>query len=197
MRRIFAVSFALLFSSLLSAQSFRAGLRGGLAGTQVNGDRLTGYNKGGLIFGGFVNRKLTEHLSAQFEIIYIQKGSRKPTSEIDNSYYLLRVNYIEVPLMLQWFMNKKIGIAAGPSFGSLLSSHEENEWGEFNSGGSFKKFELSANAGLIYRFSDHFMFDARYSASMTTIRPFPGQTTAFFDRGQYNIVLQFCLLYAF
>jgi hypothetical protein len=187
----------LFYTSCSLAQEFNGGLRVGIAGSQVNGDRLSGFDKGGIIFGGFVNRKLSEHFNAQMEIVYIQKGSRKPTDQMTNTFYLLRLNYIEVPLMLHWFVSKKIALTAGPSVGTLIGSHEENEYQVFESGSQFKKFELSANAGIIYRLSDKWNFDGRYSASLSTIRPFPGVSTAFFDQGQYNIVIEFSLLYSF
>lgn len=192
--------FLLLFfliGTVSFAQDFDAGFRLGIAGSQVNGDKLVGFNKAGIIAGAFVSRKLSSHFSVQMEMAYVQKGSRKPTSEIDNSFYLLRVNYIEIPLMLQWKVASKLALTAGSSFGTLISSHEENEWGVFDSGSQFKKFEVSANAGIVYSLGDHWSFDGRYSASMTTIRPFPGVATAFFDRGQYNELIEFSLLYRF
>lgn len=196
MFKVLAILSFFLVSMSSIAQDFKAGLRGGIVGSQVNGDRLSGFDKGGPLFGGFVNRKLPHSFSAQMEIVFIQKGSRKPTDEF-NSFYLLRLNYIEVPVLLQFNLTNKLTLQAGPSFGTLISSHEENEFQVFNSFSQFKKLEIAANGGVIYKLSDHFAFDARYSASMSTIRPFPGVTTAFFDRGQYNIAIEFSLMYSF
>ena len=183
-------------SHSLFSQNFNAGMRFGVCASQVDGDRLVGFDKAGVIGGLFVNRDLSKSFTLQMEMVYIQKGSRKPT-DINNSFYLLRVNYVEVPLILQWHLTPKFSLAAGPSFATLVGSHEENEYGVFNSNSSFKKFELSGNFGLVYKLSDNWSFDGRYNNSLTTIRPFPGVTTAFFDRGQYNVSIQLSLLYSF
>lgn len=191
--------FYLLFffvCSFACAQDFNAGIRAGIAGTQVNGDKLSGFNKAGIIAGGFVNRKLSDHFTMQMEIVYIQKGSRKPVDEF-NTFYRMRVHYIQVPLILRWHLTKKLDLTGGPSFGSLIFSQENDEYGVYLNALEFKKFEMSYNGGAIYRLSDTWSFDARYSHSITTIRPYPGPNFDFFDKGQYNVLIEFTLLYQF
>ena len=52
-------------------QDFKGGIILGLSTSQVSGDDLAGFNKAGLIFGGFTNRILSSRNSLQLEIIYI------------------------------------------------------------------------------------------------------------------------------
>lgn len=188
--------FFIFTTHFLFAQSFNAGLRFGVSGSQVNGDNLTGFNKAGLLAGAFVNRNFSDHFSMQMEMIYIQKGSRKPT-DIYNNYYRLRVHYIEVPLLVLFHASKKIDFTAGPSFSTLIFSEENDEFGVFRDSPPFKKFELSGNAGIIYKLDDKWSFDGRYSHSITTIRPYPGTFSTFFDRGQYNVLIEFSMVYQF
>ncbi len=183
-------------TNFLFAQNFNAGLRIGVCGSQVDGDDLGGYNKAGLIAGAYVSRKFSEHFTLQMEMVYIQKGSRKPT-DLNNSYYRLRVHYVEVPLLVHFHVSKKIDLTAGPSFGTLIFSEENDEFGVFPNSPSFKKFELSGNVGIVYKLNDKWSFDARYSHSITTIRPFPGSYSTFFDRGQYNFLVEFSFIYQF
>ena len=194
----FKILFLFFFTAadFLVAQNFNAGFRIGVCGSQVNGDNLSGYNKAGLIAGAFVNRNFSDHFSIQMEMIYIQKGSRKPT-DINNDYYRLRVHYIEVPLLVVFHASKKIDFTLGPSFGTLIFSEENDEFGVFRDTPPFKKFELSGNAGIVYKLSDNWSLDGRYSNSLTTIRPYPGVYSTFFDRGQYNLLLEFSLMYKF
>src|SRR5258706_10632378 len=96
--RIFFLFF-ILITNLIYAQNFNAGLRFGIDGSQVNGDNLSGFNKAGIIAGAYVSRKFSDLISLQMEMVYIQKGSRKPT-DMNNSYYRLRVHYIEVPVLV-------------------------------------------------------------------------------------------------
>lgn len=194
--RSFILILFLLFSEILSAQNFDAGIRMGFCGSQVNGDNLSGFDKVGLIGGAFVRRKLTENIALQMEMVFIQKGSRKPTDDFNN-FYRLRVHYIEVPLLLLYNVSKKITFTGGPSFGTLIFSAEDDQFGLYRNSIPFKKYELAGNGGLIYKISDNWAFDARYSHSISTIRPFPGASLTFFDKGQYNVLIEFSLLYGF
>ncbi len=181
----FAILLFLFMPNLILAEGFDAGIRGGIIGSQVDGDKYEGFNKVGITAGIFVKRKLSDLFSLQLELNYIQKGSRKPTNMDDNTYYLMRVNYVEVPLLLQWHTSKSIDIFGGPSFGKLLNSYEETEFGSFT-GPAFEKYELAARIGISYKLSDQWSVDGRYCNSITTIRPFPGGYSPFFDKGQYN-----------
>ena len=130
------------------------------------------------------------------EMTFIQKGSRMPTDEF-NQYYLMRLGYIDVPVLCIYHVSKKFALNAGPSFGFLISHSEEDQLGEFKDTPPFKKFELAGNIGVMYGLSDHWTFDFRYSHSITTIRPYTAGYTTFFDKGQYNVVLEASLLYQF
>jgi len=195
---------SLLFSLALcffcaDAQNFHAGITGGLSATQVAGDGLSGFNKAGVIIGGFVNRKLSESTALQMEIIFIQKGSRMPVQpDNDNIFYVMRLSYFEVPLLFKWQATPKFNFEAGPSFGALVFSEEENELGVINGLPPFKKTEISGNIGLSYPLGEHLNVNSRFSTSILPIRPFPGGFSfAYFDRGQYNTVLMFTLQYQF
>ena len=192
-----AISVILLLISLsLNAQEFNAGIRFGGVGSQVNGDGLEGFDKAGVLFGAYVKRDLSEKFSMQMEMVFIQKGSRMPTTDL-NQYYLMRLSYIEIPVLFIYHAGKKLGFHATPSFGVLIADHEETEMGTIDERPDFKKFEFAANVGVIYDLSDHWTFDFRYSHSITTIRPYIAGYTSFFDKGQYNVVLEMSLMYAF
>jgi len=98
------------------AQKFNGGAMIGMAATQVAGDTYSGFNKAGPIAGFFVNLNASERSTFQLELFYIQKGSRKNADAVTGDYdsYLLRLNYIEMPLLYQlkfgWF-----AIEAGPA----------------------------------------------------------------------------------
>lgn len=193
----FFLTLALVFLFFLSSgQSFNGGLRIGISASQVNGDRLQGFDKVGLIGGGFVNRYFSENFAVQMEIIFIQKGSRKPT-DLNNQYYRLRVHYIEVPVLARIRVSKSFEITAGPAYGTLIFSEENDQFGIFRYSPPFRKYELSAHIGAIYKLSEKWHVDGRYSRSISTIRPFPGAINSFFDEGQYNEVIELSLLRSF
>ncbi|HNS12769.1 MAG TPA: porin family protein [Bacteroidia bacterium] len=182
----------------LQAQDFHAGLRFGMSATQVSGDNLSGFDKAGVLGGAFVNRDFSQKISVQMEMIFIQKGSRKPVSTIDNSYYRMRLHYIEVPLLLQFHPTKKICIEGGLSAGVLIFSREDNQLGDIAYTPPFNKMEIASHFGVQFVFSEHWALDLRHSGSLNPVRNFQGSYNYnYFDRGQYNSTLQLSMEYTF
>lgn len=180
-------------------QRFKAGLIGGLSTTQVAGDQLSGFNKVGVIAGGFVNNPVSDKSSIQMEIIFIQKGSRKPLQpDKDNEHYVMRLAYFEVPVLFKYQVSSKINVELGLSIGALMFSEEEDQLGLQRNKPAFNKTDFSGIIGLTYPISDQLFFNLRLSNSIVPIRDFAsGYSFAFFDRGQYNTVLAFTLHYQF
>lgn len=191
---VFVFSF-----QMLRAQNFHAGVIAGISATQVAGDALSGFNKAGVIAGGFVNRSLSEGTSLQMEIFFIQKGSRMPVQpDNDNKFYVMRLSYFDVPLLFQWQAIPKFNIEFGPSIGALVFSEEENERGVFTADPPFKKIDLSGNIGFSYPLTEKLFFNSRFSNSIIPIRYVAfGYQFLGFDPGQYNTVLAFTLHYQF
>lgn len=190
--------FSTVFISGAGAQDFNGGLRLGMCASQVSGDNLSGYDKAGILGGAYVNRSFSEKISVQMEMIFIQKGSRSTVSKIDNSYYRMRLHYLEVPLLFQFHAGKKIVLEAGVSAGTLIFSEENNQLGPISGTPPFKKMEIASQLGLQFVFSDNWAVDLRYSGSLTPVRPFEGSYNYnYFDQGQYNSTLQLSLEYTF
>jgi len=76
MRRILTI-FILFLAVNGFSQTFKSGLLFGVSAAQVEGDGYGGYNKAGVILGGFTNTEFSKKISLQFEIAYIGKGARK------------------------------------------------------------------------------------------------------------------------
>jgi Outer membrane protein beta-barrel domain len=195
MKKSLIVLFLLVFShynTIAQQQRFRAGLKAGMSTTQVEGDTYTGFNKLGFAGGAFVNAKLNEKWSAQFELLYIQKGS-KHMGDIkvsDFSYYTMKLNYMEVPVLLKYHQ-KKFSYEAGPAFGYLISAKESNYYGSITSAVPFKTTEISFGIGMNYSFSNNWGINCRYSNSLFSIRTFnPGASIWY---GQRNNVIALTL----
>ena len=189
----------IIFSScqLVSGQKFNAGVFSGLSISQVDGDHLSGFNKAGIKAGGFVSRKIGEKVHLQFEIAFIQKGSRRPLSK-DGVFYLMRLNYIEVPLLVSYKIGSKWSIEAGPAFATLVSTFEEDQLGEITNAPTFNRNDYLACGGANYLISGHLLFNVRYSYSVASIRNSSDNKFYFYSSGrQYNKVLAFSLAYQF
>ena len=193
-----AISLYFLFASgSLKGQVFNAGITAGINISQVEGDGFAGYNKAGPLFGLFVNTFFREYFAWQMEILYASKGSRLRTTLEDPRYYRIDLGYIEIPLMLRYFINSGLSAEAGLSGGNLFRSREEDELGELPVSLPFRKTEFAAQGGMVYMLTDKLSAGARLSFSLFPVREHAGGGKYWFNRGQNNNVLSFTLKYQF
>jgi hypothetical protein len=195
MRVIFAIIIIFILSGLgvLKAQNFKGEIYAGAVGSQVSGDELSGFNKGGFAIGAGVRLHIDEKSSIGFRLGYIQKGSRKPSAEENGipSFYLLRLNYIEMPILYRYRTGKKLYFEAGPSLGYLFSAHEEDQFGEMPYMKPFLKFDLGATAILGYPLGKDWDFQFGFIQSVLPIREHGSGSTYRLNKGQYNTVISF------
>lgn len=154
-----------------SAQRFQGGLLGGFISSQVDGDMAAGYNKVGIQAGAFVRYQLYDKIAMQTEMRFIMKGALENRANTDGYYYQSKLNYVEMPFT---FMIKqgKFHFEAGPALGILVSSKEEDAYGELNLGTypPFKRIEVSAIGGFFYDVTKKFVINFRMQYSMTPVR---------------------------
>jgi Outer membrane protein beta-barrel domain len=196
---LFIVLTSLLLPFTGKAQLFRAEITGGIAGSQVSGDELSGFNKAGIYTGLGVRSNLNKEFELGFRIIYFQKGSRQrlKSDEPDSSFYLLRLNYMEIPLTLRYAISKSFYIEAGPSLGYLVKSSEQDEQGELNFRRPFSKFDLSITGCFGYIITENLDFNLGYFQSIVPIREHASGAIYRLNQGQFSSVLTFTLLYTF
>lgn len=173
----------------------------GLSASQVAGDSYSGFNKAGPIGGFFINLEASDHSRFQMELYYIQKGSKKNANAVEGDYesYLLRLNYIEMPLLYQynfgWF-----AIEAGPAVAFTMSGYEENN-GEDVQADDFAFATFQLHFGVVFTIADNWKIDIRTNNSFTNLRQdtHTGHVRRIFPNnyGQFNDVLQFTLAYQF
>jgi hypothetical protein len=185
-----------------SSQQFNGGMMAGIAATQVAGDTYSGFRKAGIFVGGYVNLEVAKHSAFQMELEFFQKGSRvNPDSSNNYNQYLFRTNYIELPVLYQYRINKRFKLEAGPSMGVLISWYEERYSEEIKGGIPPARFTLQINAGLYVYITERLTFNFRTNNSLLNIRSenttgdviriFPG------NFGQFNDCLVMSLFYQF
>lgn len=181
------------------AQRFDAGFVCGLAATQVDGDGNGGYNKAGPIAGIWVGRSLSPALYARMELRYIQKGSYAKNVEdgVSTSFYRMRLNYFEIPLILGYRLKNGFNPLVGLSGGYLITAKEMNQYGSFppEEIQKFHKVEFAGLFGLEYNRSEHWSFYGIFTYSLIPIRPHKDNLTYRWDHGQYNRVLELVARY--
>lgn len=201
MRLLLLFIFTYIFVFNIDAQSFNIGVLAGVNASQISGDNYSGFNKAGVLVGFYSNVDVSEDINLQFEINYSQKGSRKnpDTENGDTEFFLLRLDYVEVPVMIRWKLNR-LKIEAGLYYGRLINEYIEDENGTFSipeNLNQFKEFDLGGLFGLNYHLSDHFIMNWRYSNSFIPVRDFDSGASYRFNSGMLISYLSFSIRYEF
>ena len=195
MKKIF---FLIIFIGSINycslSQEFNAGISAGISTSQVSGDNLAGFNKAGIILGGFVNRKINNLLMVQIEMIYIQKGSSNPNQNINNLADI-HLDYIEIPLLAIIKNSEKISIEGGVHCSALIDGYYQDLYGELENQTSFDSFELGAIIGISYNLSSKISLNTRLCNSIIPIAEHASGQTYKFNKGKYNTGLNFILKY--
>lgn len=165
--------FILLFAPTVSlAQGFGGGLYGGISTSQVTGDNIGGFNKVGGWGGAFTDYRFTPRSTIQFELSFIQKGSRQaPTVKNNGVLYVNNQNYLELPILYRWYGIKNMSIEMGTQVGYLINAIERDNSGEIRGAIPHRQVEWSAAAGLSYYFwKGKIEVNARYANSILSMK---------------------------
>lgn len=170
------IIFLLVVSSLLvwkaSAQAFKAEIIGGFNLSQVDGDETAGFRKLGLNTGLGVVLPLDKNWSLSFETLYNQKGSRLGKQYLDSldGSYLLRMNYAEVPFMVQYTDRDFMTAGLGFSWGRLVSIQEWKNGYRVDSvtllNGPFSRNDYQVFGDFRFRIYKNLRINARYGYSL-------------------------------
>lgn len=134
--------------------------------------------KAGLILGGFVRMPIGSNLTLQPELVYSAEGSvqdGKYGNVNDNNYaqiFNVSLNYLQVPVMLQYNTNGGFYVEAGPQFGLLLKAERKYSFPGSTSVTTdlkdvSKGFAFGLGGGLGYNFKGGFGVGAQYTARLS------------------------------
>ena len=188
----------------IQAQDFGGGVILGLSTSQVGGDDLAGFHKAGLLLGVFANKSITELLSFQMEMTYIQKGSNNPNmNNVEHPNYSkqdISLSYIEVPLLLQYHQSDKLKIEGGVLTAYLVDGHYNDLSGKMpNPINPFISYDIGLLLGIDYKYSENISLNTRIGNSILPIgsEDYENQVYNSSKKGKYNSVLSFALHYNF
>ena len=178
------------------AQNFGGGLIAGISTSQVSGDQLGGFNKVGFLVGAFTNTSISQLLSLQMEMTYIEKGSNNPKMN-KNQIQDISLSYIEVPISVNYYQTEMTSFEVGIQTAFLLNFSDNDLYGPIPSNQSipFNKFDLGAFIGMSHDLTDKIKLNSRISNSVLPVRPHASGAIYQLNRGQYNSVLSFTIHY--
>lgn len=161
-------------------RKFYGGIVAGMNVSTVERDNFGGYHLPGLNAGAIVYWHFIPALNISLELLYAQKGAKgvntsySPYAGTFYEKYTMRLNYMEVPLILHYMVSPKLQIGGGGSYSALMSSKETYETiypAYINPDLSpFEKYEIDLIASgsmLLYK---GLMLNVRYQYSVTPVR---------------------------
>lgn len=208
---IFAVSVSLLCIIQVNAQADSTrpslGIKGGVNISTIAGDDVgdldsrTSFN-----FGIFMEIPLSERLSFQPELLYSGQGYTIQSNNQNNIFDTgenveYQLGYIQVPLMVKFYLVEGLSIEAGPQIGFKLSEKINTSPG--SEGGEtvidpddsyIKNFDTSLALGASYKFNSGFFLSGRYTYGLMNIYK---DNTIFENVDARNAVWQFGLGFGF
>jgi len=169
MKKISLYLSTLFITASIFAQQSAIGLKAGLNVSNLSnssgydmGSRL-GFN-GGLLAHVHLNRSL----ALQPEAVYSSQGAKYT---VNGDEHALSLNYINIPLQLQYMFDNGFRLQTGPQVGFLAGVKDkigDNETGYFTSQ-DFKTVDFSWSAGLGYLSTSGLGVDARYNFGISDI----------------------------
>lgn len=202
----------LFFGMTITAQTekVKVGVKAGLnlAALTFDESELNSSNKTGFTAGVMVEVPLTKNFSLQPELLYSQQGTKISFSDPDvtNSQFksTIDLNYLNIPVMLKYYVVKGLSIQAGPQIGILLKAnnkYQDNFLGYENKETlNLKEYstgiDTSVNFGLGYQFKDKFYTDLRYNVSYSNVFK-EGDANHFINNDMKNRVFQITIGYFF
>lgn len=203
--KLLTLLFLLFFCVSAHSQAFYGGLALGGVTSQVDGDHNNGFHKVGFTAGAFVGLELTDIFEVQFEVKYIQKGSRADAE--DPYQFLIRLDYVELPLVASanlGFINVNghklnwISLEAGASVDVLAYTNQKNN-GASESSNRWKRVCLNGILGLKFNVVDKkLQLGARVITSINSAYAgnFYGKGALRFGQwGAFNDVFEIVLYY--
>ena len=164
-----------------------AGLKAGLNRCEIINDGHRGFYKNGLNGGALVGVQIAKKWTSQVETLFSFKGCHNKNQSGVTDPYLVRLYYIDFPLLFQYHQ-KKISYELGLGFGYLREQRIAIPYRGITNDFTdrFNRTEQSGIAGIAYAFNDNFGIDFRYSISILPIRKVPAN--------QYNSVFTLSLM---
>lgn len=168
---ILSAILASFFFSFANAQGFGVGVKVGTNINKIQGQSFKDEFTYGYSAGAYADIKLGSKWSIQPEVLFNQVSadtSDKFSDLVDlNSGKVskIKLNYLSIPLLLNYNISKGISLQAGPQYG-ILMSQDRNLLEDGKE--AFKKGDFSLLGGLQIKFSSIRLY-GRYAVGLNNI----------------------------
>lgn len=196
MKLLFTLFTVLLITSAAVAQHGNTpkghvsiGIKGGVNLYNIHNDNDTKYDsKVGYNFGLLGHIHLNKSFAIQPELVYSVQGAKYMVNNATTNYNL---NYINVPVLIQYMFDNGLRLQAGPQLGLLISAKSKTSSTTIDNKENVKPIDLALSIGAGYIFPPTGLgIDLRYNHGLSNINDIGAVTST--NRG-----LQLGLFYIF
>ncbi|MFL9845952.1 porin family protein [Flavobacterium rhizosphaerae] len=207
MKKIIFCSTLLLGSLFTNAQNLTFGIKAGANGSDVINNHPDNGFKVGLHFGGVAELHLGEKFSLQPELLFSQQGCNNTEWYINDDLEYVEeeftwiLNYVNLPVMVKYYVFENMSIEAGPQVGYLVKTeityetryeYSDDEKITMGINEMINRIDLAAAAGISYKLPFDFTASLRYVLGLNSMVKDIG-----FSKGPKNSVFQASVTYSF
>lgn len=175
---LLSLAVTLLLSQLVMAQKFHLGVKGGVNIVKVDGKSFKEEFRYGYNIGGFAEIGLSKKLTLQPEVVFNQYSTTLDSNYksiyqnvISSNQSKVKLNYLSIPLLLDYKFLGPIHLQAGPQF-AILMNHDKNFLQ--NGADAFKKGDFSLVAGAQVKLAN-LRISGRYIVGLSNINDIDNQ----------------------
>jgi len=170
MKKTLFVLFVSFMSVSAFSQSLSVGVKAGMnianqnfsgSGFSLDTKALIGFHA-----GAYATVMFSENIGIQPEVLYSAQGSKVDFSGSSTSY---KFNYINVPVLFRYNVNKLLSFHAGPQIGFLASAKAKDDSGSSDIKSEAKGSDFSLAVGGTIDLPMKLNLTARYAFGLTNI----------------------------
>jgi hypothetical protein len=155
--KVLIMGLVLAVAGSVSAKPVHLGLEAGANFTQFRGDDVGTFTatRSGFTGGGFLSLTLVSGIALRPEAIFSQKGAKDPDEETSP-----RLNYLEIPVLLEILPLPQVGILVGPSFNANVAKTWFND---------VQKTDVGMIGGIQFHY-DRWFLSGRYELGLIDVQ---------------------------
>jgi len=173
MKKILTVAVSLAASMVIYAQSnVQFGLKGGINVASLNVDNEVDFSsRTSFHLGGLAHIHVSPHFAVQPEVYFSGQGGKDGGETV-------RLNYINIPFLLQYMAGGGFRLQTGPQLGILVSAEDELDHVSVDIKDNLNTADFAWTFGASYLIPNSSLgIDARYNLGISNIRDDGGSNT--------------------
>lgn len=177
MKKLIFAALIIFTVSPIFGQGLDLGLKAGVNFANIT-DASGLDNRTGFVFGAFAGVKFGDKIGIQGDLLYSQQGADAAIESID-------LNYVNVPIVLKYFITDILHLHAGPQFGFIV---DDNVSEVFANIAEAESFDLSGVVGLGIDLPLGIRADARYNFGLSDILSSTSSEVEITEPGKNSVI---------